>query len=194
MTPQWIADNAVITGPYDVQPRYFEISSSTGSTHQIVLQIQLVPPGILKVNDNVSIAIIMAMDTTLGESSDHDTRLGVSDDKNFIGFVTFDTSNYGRLSPCFHAEADKGNGVLINFRETNGPLVSANQYSGEMKMQFRPAEQWGSCQTEHEEGYTNIVNYKHFLDLTNGLYLEMYRHDADETYRIKYITASVELD
>ena len=102
--------------------------------------------------------------------------------------------NYGSLSPCRHIEADKSNEILINIRDFNGPLVSANHFSGETKMQLRTAEQWGSCHTEHGESYTFIANYQHLLDLTNGLYLEMYRHDADETYRIKYITASVELD
>ena len=75
--PRWIADNAVITRLYDRKPQYFEISPDTGPLHKIAFQIQLVPPGILKANDNVSIEIILAMDTALADSRDHDFRIGV---------------------------------------------------------------------------------------------------------------------
>ena len=55
-------------------------------------------------------------------------------------------------------------------------------------MQVKPNDQWGSCHTEHDEGLVNIVNYQSKLDITKGLYLQMYRSDdADEKYDIKYI-------
>jgi len=53
MTPQWIQDHAIINGPYHVTPQYFEIKATTGPGFQNALQIQLVPPGMLKANDSV---------------------------------------------------------------------------------------------------------------------------------------------
>jgi len=194
MTPQWIEDNAVISGPYDPELQYFEISPSTGSVHQIALQIQLIPPGVLKANDSVSITIISALDTSLPETGTNDILFGVSDNTSYVGFTQVDAKAYRSLSPCLHEEGDKGNRILLNSMVTNGARVSSDQYSGEIKMQFRPAEQWGSCHTEHEEGYTNIANYQHLLDLSNGLHLEIYRYNPEGIYRIKYISASVELD
>ena len=61
-------------------------------------------------------------------------------------------------------------------------------------IQIKPNDQWGSCHTEHDEGKVKISNYQHKLNLTKGLYFEMYRNDIVEKYRIEYITAEVHLD
>ena len=71
------------------------------------------------------------------------------------------------------------------------PSISSRKYS---KIQLRPAEQWGSCHTEHDAGYTNVGNYRHLLNPSEGLYFEVYHKDAHEKYRIKYITVDVDLD
>ena len=198
MTPQWIENNAVITGPYELNPQYFQISQTSGVSLQRALQIQLVPPGILKANDSISVTVILAMDTALADSTDHDFIHGISDNTSFVGFILADKDNYNFIPPCEYREGDKGDAVLLTLDGSNGPPISDitnhEHYSGEVKMQFRPTEQWGSCHTEHIEGYTNIVNYQHLLDLTSGLYLEMYRDEVDEIYRIKYIAVDVELD
>jgi len=198
MTPQWIEDNAVITGPYELNPQYFQISQTSGVNEQRALQIQLVPPGILKANDSISVTVILAMDTALADSRDHDLFYGISDSTSFVGFILVDEDNYNNLSPCRRGEGDKGDAALLNWDDSDGPTIpnvsSHDHFSGEVKMQFRPTEQWGSCHTEHAEGYTNTANYQHLLDLTSGLYLEMYRHEANEIYRIKYISVNVELD
>ena len=52
----------------------------------------------------------------------------------------------------------------------------------------------GSCHTEHEEGNVRIANYRCKLDLTKGLYFEMYQHNAAEKYRIEYIAAEVHME
>ena len=74
------------------------------------------------------------------------------------------------------------------------PTVTSLCYSSEIKIQLRPAEQWGSCHTEHDGGYTNVGNYQRLLDPSKGLQLEIYRGDANEKYRIKYIAVNVDLD
>ena len=63
-----------------------------------------------------------------------------------------------------------------------------------MKIQLRPAEQWGSCHTEYDEGYTNVGNYQRLLDPSKGLKLEIYRNTAAEKNHIKYIVVDVDLD
>ena len=39
-----------------------------------------------------------------------------------------------------------------------------------------------------------IANYQRNLDLTKGLYLDVYRSNAGEVYRIEYITVDVNMD
>ena len=133
------------------------------------------------------------MDTVVAQA-DHDPRFGISDGKSFIGFVMHEKGNYGSLSPCFGTEADIVNKIFSSKKDGAGSLVSSRKYSSEIQLQIRPKERWGSCHTEHAEGYTNSVKYQHHLNLSQGLYLEMYRSDVGERYRIKYIKVGVDLD
>ena len=105
-----------------------------------------------------------------------------------------DKGNYPALSPCFGNEADINNKLFTNLKSGAGSLVASRKYSSEVRLQIRPKERWGSCHTEHDEGYTNIANYQRKLDLSQGLYLEMYRADPGERYRIKYIKVDIELN
>ena len=61
-------------------------------------------------------------------------------------------------------------------------------------MQIKPKEKWGSCHTEHDEGYVNIQDHQSSLDLTKTLYFEVYHGESDERYHIKYIDINVDLD
>ena len=135
------------------------------------------------------------MNTTLADSNDHDPVIGVSDGMSFVGFQAHDKDNYGSWSPCVHAEglAEGDDTKLQNIHRVNPtPFVASQHYSSEIKIQIRTCEKWGACHTEHDEGYTNIANYQRDLDLSNGLYLEMYRQGKQEKYHIKYIKVGIE--
>jgi len=160
-----------------------ELQSGTGVNWQPALQVELVPPYVLKANSSVTVTIIIAMDTEMTDTTDHDFTFGIGDNTSYIGFIQFDQVNYNDYSPCRRHEGDRRDDEnLQNTIEDNAPPVNSRTLSSETTLQIRPAEQWGSCHTEHDEGYTNIANYQRSLDLSNGLFLEMYRHEADEVY------------
>ena len=194
MTPSWLSNHSTIIGSHSLNPQYLEILSATVDLFQLRLQVQLVPPNILTSTHCISVTMTIAMDTGLADGGDHDPLFGISDGRSFVGFHIPDNGNYPTLSPCFSFEGDKDTGVLTNRSLGSGPLVTSRSYSSEVKLQIRPTEQWGSCHTEHDEGYTNIGNYQRKLDLTNGLYLEMYHDHAHETYRIKYVIVDISVD
>ena len=195
MTPSWLQEYSTTHGPHSFNPRYLELLPTTASFQQR-LQVQLVAPNILTATDCVSVTVTVAMNTTLADSRDHDFILGISDGKSFVGLVAVDKGNYLDDTPCFPFEGDNVNGILsnrINYHYVGVPVTS-RLYSSEVKMQIRPTEQWGSCHTEHDEGHTTTGNYQRKLDLTNGLYLDMYQADKTETYQIKYIVVDVNVD
>ena len=163
MTPQWMQNHSIITGPHAFHLQYVDIPRTTGAEWQHALRVQLVPPGILSTTDSVIVTITIAMDTALADSSDHDPTFSISDESSFIGFTQADKSNYCSQSPCFFMEGDKGDKIVTNWKRGGGSLVASRKYSSEIKLQFRPTEQWGSCHTEHDEGYTNIANFQHLL-------------------------------
>ena len=193
MTPKWIHNNAVITGPHALHSRYFEILAVTGGHNQRALQVQLVAPNILASTDSVTVTVTIAVDVSYASVNDHDPIIGISDGKHFIGFISSDRN----AQPCAHSEGISSTTTLANVNHTHGPavkIVNSQRYSSEINIQLNPAEQWGSCHTEHDGGYTNSGQYQHVLDASEGLHLEIYRDHAREQYRIKYIVVDVDVD
>ena len=130
------------------------------------------------------------MDVSYASSNDHDPFIGISDGISFIGVYAKDRES----QPCHVWEGKSGTVLLNPVNVNNGPTVTSQRYSSEIKIQLRPAEQWGSCHTEHDGGYTNANNYQRLLDPSKGLQLEIYREHAHEKYHIKYIVVDVDLD
>ena len=136
MTPKWIHSNAVITGPHALYPQYFAILPTTGVIYQQALQIQIIVPNILTSTDSVTVTVTVAVDAKYASSNDHEPSIGVSDGKYFIGYKAQPSS-----TPCKHFEGDSNNGILQNIININGPVVTSQRYSSEIKIQIRPAEQ-----------------------------------------------------
>ena len=190
MTPKWIEKNANISGSHALYPQYIEISSTSDAHQQRALQIPLVAPNILTSTDSVTVTVTVAVDVSYASSNDHDPTIGISDGISFIGFIAHDRVP----SPCSLREGDINAETLQNVNHVAGPPVRSRHYSSEIKIQIRPAEQWGSCHTEHDGGYVNTANYQHLLDPSKGLYFDIYYHHHVEKYRIKYIVVNVDLD
>ena len=192
MTPKWIEEKAVITTPYALYPQYFEILPTTGVLYQRALQFTLVAPNTLTSTDSVTVTVTVAVDVSYASSNDHDPTIGISDGKSFIGFIAHDRHEF----PCDALEGDINTNIntIQNPLYSHGPSVTSRRYPSEIKIQIRPAEKWGSCHTEHDSGYTNVGNYQHLLNPSEGLYFEVYHKNAPEKYRIKYIVVNVDLD
>ena len=190
MTPKWIRNNAIITGPYALYSQYLDILPSTGVGGQRALQVQLVAPDIVTSTDSVTVTMTVAVDVSYASGNDHDPTIGISDGISFIGAFVPDRNTY----PCRIAEGNSNTAILTQYNDIDGPTVTSQRYSSEVKIQLKPAEQWGSCHTEHDGGYTNTGDYQRLLDPSRGLHLEIYRDAANEKYRIKYIVVDVDLD
>ena len=210
MSPDWIDSNTNINGPHTFFPKYLEIKPTSPSSNR-ALNINVLPPGVLSSKDTYSVTLTIAMDPTLPVSataSGLGAIFGISDGNAFIGSMIVHADNYATYPPCRQLEglSSSNGGPLSNIQDINsgssststGPLVTLpmQQFSSEIKLQFRPNEKWGSCTTGHDAGYVNIAKYNNKLDpSTNGLFLEFYRSDdTGETYQIKYIVVDVDLD
>ena len=194
MTPDWLYKYSIVTKPFTVQPKYLEILAGK-NLYERLIQAELIAPNILTTTDNVVVTLTIAMDTVLADSSDHDPIFGISDGMSFVGFRAIDKNRYATQVPCNSWEGDiTGNILQNNVYDLTGVKVHSRYYSSVIKIQIKPNDQWGSCHTEHDEGNVRISNYQHKLNLTKGLYFEMYRDDVAEKYRIEYIAAEVCLE
>ena len=125
MSPKWIHNNAVITGPFALYPQYLEILPTTGDDYLRALRVELVAPNTLKSTDSVTVTVTVGLDKTLADSIDHDPIIGISDGERFIGFVVHDKGNYPSLSPCYSLEGKVTPSVLKDVQQGSGPLVSS---------------------------------------------------------------------
>ena len=130
------------------------------------------------------------MDVWYASSNDHNPSFGISDGKYFIGAYAPDRHPY----PCRIREGNSDTAILTHHNVINDPSVTSHRYSSEIKIQLKPAEQWGSCHSEQDGGYTNVGNYQRLLDPSRGLHLEVYCGQSYEQYCIKYIVVDVDLD
>ena len=96
ITPKWIHNNAVITGPHSLYPQCFEITATTREIFQQALQVQLVAPNILTSTDSVTVTVTVAVDVSYASSNDHDPVIGISDKESFLGFIAIG----GNSHPC----------------------------------------------------------------------------------------------
>jgi len=192
MTPDWLCKHSTITKPFTVYSEYLEIFP--GTTLEQLIQTELIAPNILTTTDSLAVTLTIAMDTVLADSADHDPAFGISDGSAFIGFVALDKGNYHDHSPCLHVEGDIANKILNRVHADTKGKVNSRLFPSEIKIQLKTTDQWGSCHTEHDEGHVKIVNYQRKLDLTKGLYFEMFRADSNEKYRIEYVVINIELD
>ena len=192
MTPDWLYKHSSITKPFIVYPKYLEILA--GTRDERLIQAELISSNILTATDSVAVTLTIAMDTILAQG-DHDPIFGISDGTSFVGFRVVDKGNYGTNTPCYNTEGDITKTSFIDrVRDNTGTKVSSQEYSSEITMQLKPNDHWGSCHTEHDEGTVKIASYQRKLDITKGLYFQMYREDAAERYRIKYIVVDIHLD
>ena len=109
MTPKWMHNNAVITGPHALIPQHFEILLTTGASYQRALQIQLVAPNILTSTDSVTVTVTVAVDVSYASSNDHDIDFGISDGASYIGIYAADGYSY----PCIIREGNSNTAILV---------------------------------------------------------------------------------
>jgi len=104
-----------------------DILPSTGTSYQLVLEVPLVGYGILQSNDSVTVTIIAAaLGTICAERYDQDPSFGISDGRNFVGFIAHDHDHWNSVPPCYCVEGQPTSNILYKriFGSTNNrPLV-----------------------------------------------------------------------
>ena len=136
-----------------------------------------------------------ANDVSLATNRDGDIKYGLSDGRNYIGFMLVDTKNYRNHAPCYGVEGKPG--VRLGSQRTimqSGPTVPARErfYPGRFEFSFKLNERRGFCYTAHAGGYVKDATYGRQLDISKGLSLEVYSDDdRGEKYGIRLITVSV---
>ena len=104
----------------------------------------------------------VAVDASYASSNDHDPTIEISDGLSFIG------AYYILMEAILHAGLQMGTArtaVLTSINYVRGPtLLVSSVIPVKLRLQFKPAEQWCSCHTEHNgDNVISAMNYQRLL-------------------------------
>ena len=189
MTPSWLKAHAsYIDSSHSIASD--QITFNKGSS-SVILKVPLVPSGVLSDESPLTVEITVANNVSLDQSAaDHgfNTRYGLSDRTNFVGFKTVEQVKYDKKAPCFGIEGSAGEELTGITRidekvHLAGNMSFPEQFVFSLKLE-RPR---GWCFIAHEGGFTKTVDYSKRLKLSQGLIFEVYAGNKEERVSIKYV-------
>ena len=197
MTPTWLEAHA----SYIASSRSLTAEQLTfnagGSNGQALLNVPMIPDGMLQYSSPLTIKIVVSHDVSIGTNHDSDITYGVSDGVSFVGFKTVDKYNYkgDNLAPCYGHEGTSGTTLTgVTTISPTSPRPSDTHYPGQFVMTLKLDEHWGSCYTAHDGGFVKTAVFNKRLMLNKGLTLEVYKDETAEKVGIKYIEVTVTQD
>ena len=194
MTPTWLEAHAsYIDSSRSVTAEQLTFNAG-GSVNQALLNVPVIPDGMLQYSSPLTIKIVVSHDVSIGTNHDSDITYGVSDGVSFVGFKTVDKHNYkgDNLAPCYGHEGTSGSTKTgTRSISPNSPRPSDTQYPGQFVITLKLNERWGSCYTAHDGGFVKTAVFNKRLMLNKGLTLEVYKEDTAEKVGIKYIEVTV---
>ena len=199
MTSEWLQANAK-----------FNVSINTDQTNQNVLtlsrdaqnfeklfKVKLIDPGVLNSDDKVTVLMKAGLEYTgppVPQPRPDPLSLTVSDGNYACGFQFLDLPSYARLGPYLPIEGAArrlfGNGSPTIMTEAASPSSVAT-WPRVFKVTIDLAQQMGICDSGLNGGHMVINQYSDTLDASTGLFLEAFRGDNVETYKINFIEVVV---
>ena len=205
MTPLWLNNinhACYIGGNCTFKPLQLEFSAGAVK-NAALLKVPMIPPGALDDLTPMTVEITVSNDVSYGGHHagyvDSDINFGISDGNSFVGFQAMDKGNYNegnrRYSPCFEAEGVSGKVLTsLQYGPKFSETIKETFYPGKFVFTFKLPEGWGSCQTAQDGGFTRTASFNGRLRPARGLFLEVYKTDANESVAIKFISVVVTRD
>ena len=127
------------------------------------------------------IVVTLGIDKSYPNSRDSDLNVGISDGKIDYRYQTVDIHNYNSHSPCYPLDADHDQRRVS--RGTKAPST--------FKFMFSPHTGYTYCETAQEGGFINSGTFKKKLDVSQPLFLRLYRSGGGESYSVHYMNVEL---
>ena len=124
-------------------------------------------------------------------TSDSDFLLAICDGTVCNGVFISDTENYPNVA-CNYVTIESGVTFtsIVNTGRCGTP-ITYQHFPNTATLTFYPTNKWGSFSIPSSGGYTMAIRFTRQLDLTQGLYLEVYGTDANEEYKLMFMQVKV---
>ena len=187
MTSKWIQDHAAISGLASAtnEVMHFKV----GTTNTRLLRIPIFQRGqVLKEDIVVYIKVYFRDPPT----PDSDPLIGICDGTVCNAIITLERHNYPNTA-CNYGSFNSGP-IRTNSQFTGncgGIPITYTTYPNAVTLTFYPSEQLGTFHIIPDGGYTTVGSFTKKLDLTQGLFLEVYGDDVNEEYFLQYIQVEI---
>ena len=187
MTSKWIQDHAAITGLVSATNAVMRFKLGTGAGR--LLRIPIFQRGQVQEED---IVVYIKVYLRNPPTSDSDIFISICDGTVCNAITVLDRGNYPNFA-CNYVSFDSGP-IRSNPRSLGscgGIPITYTTYPNEVTLTFYPSEQLGTFHIIPDGGYTTVGSFTKKLDLTQGLFLEVYGDDVNEQYLLQYMQVEI---
>ena len=186
MTPQWLEDHASLSQLIASTPENLHFRMS--QTRHRLIKVPLFQRGELPTDDIIVTVTVHLQDPP---TSDSDFLSAICDDAICYGVITLDSTNYPNVA-CNYVTINRGMTFsVIENRGVCGAPITYTAFPNTVTITFYPANKWASFSIPPSGGYTTAFQFKRQLDLTKGLYLEVYGDNLNEEYKLMFMEVKV---
>ena len=187
MTSKWIQDHAAISGLVSATNAVMRFK--VGATYARLLRIPIFQRGQVPEED-----IVVYIEAYLRDppTNDSDPLIGICDGTICNAIYWSDRDNYPK-NACNYASFNSGL-IYTNHQflgDCGGIPITFATYPNAVTLTFYPSEQLGTFHIIPDGGYTTVGSFTKKLDLTQGLFLEMYGDHANEQYLLQYMQVEI---
>ena len=185
MTPQWLEDHASLSQLIAATPEnlHFKINKR----HSRLIKLPLFQRGELPIDDIIVTITVHLEDPP---TSDSDFLPAICDGTVCNGFWISDSGNYPNQA-CTYMTIGSGLSFTSIASSLCGTPITYEHFPNTARLTFYPANKWGSFSIPPSGGYTTTGTFTRQLDLTKGLYLEVYGGDPKEEYKLMFMEVKV---
>ena len=187
MTSKWIQDHATISGLVSATNAVMHFK--VGVTNGRLLRIPIFQRGQVPEED---IAVYIKVYLRDPPTSDSDPLIGICDRTVCNAIFVSDRGNYPN-DACIYGSFNSGP-IRTNSQfpgNCGGIPITYTTFPNEVTLTFYPSEQLGTFHIIPDGGYTTVGSFTKKLDLTQGLFLEMYGNDVNEQYLLQYMQVEI---
>ena len=192
MDPDWLLDHGSVTEL---------VSSSNTLLHfrNRVTGNRLIRVPLFQKNELCTVDITVKIQLFFQDppTTDSDPTIMLCDKETCNGNWIADVSNYKSSSnlACYFASVTPGNVFSGSLSGNCGGLTLASAFSPKaVTVTYKPARQWGSFHLPTNGGFTAASTFTSKLDVTQGLFVELYGEGANEEYKLEYMEVEVTRD
>ena len=187
MTSKWIQDHAAISGL--VSATNADMHFKVGASGARLLRIPIFQKG--QVSD-MDIVVYIKVYLRNPPTNDSDPLIGICDGTVCNAIYVSDRRNYPN-HVCNYGSINSGP-IRTNPQFTGncgGIPITYTTFPNAVTLTFYPSEQLGTFHIIPDGGYTTLESFTKKLDLTQGLFLEVYGGDVNEQYLLQYMQVEI---